>query len=293
MCVSVDGIWDAGQRVRWKMNSLDDNLTVAECDLARKRLHSTPGDPFVFADWERVLFLHYAVCPEALRAHVPVALELELYEGSAIVSLVAVTMRRFRPVLPFSLAWGLRPISCQKFFNVRTYVRHGDEPGALFLWGWLSNPFPFPSFGLPCAAARMNYENDYEAGRLRGEVSAGKHGFIYGGTIAREGEFEPSPRGSLTEFALERYSGFFSRGDRTSIFRAWHPRWLQTGVEVRILEDALVTTKFNWFKKAELVGANFAPGFNQVSLGKMRSLANRRHKGSRRRHGASGFYEMP
>lgn len=275
------------------MNSLDDHLAVAECDLARKRLHSTPGDPFVFADWERVLFLHYAVRPETLRPYVPAALELELYEGSAIVSLVAVTMRRFRPVLPLSLAWALRPISCQKFFNVRTYVRHGDEPGALFLWGWLSNPFPFPAFGLPCCRAEMKYENDYEARRLRGEINAGKLRFKYGATIAREAGFEPSPRGSLAEFALERYSGFFSKGDRTKIFRAWHPMWLQTGLDVRILEDALVTTKFNWFKKAELVGANFAPGFKQVSLGRVHSLEKASRNRSGRRHGASGFYEMP
>lgn len=275
------------------MNSLEENVTSVECDTARRRLQSVRGDPVLFADWERVLFLHFALPPEALHSYVPRPLELEVHEGKAIVSLVALTMRRFQPVRPFSLGWALRPISCQKFCNIRTYVRHGDEPGALFLWGWLSNPFPFPAFGLPCAAAQMRYQHDHESGRLGGEVMAGGRQFKYHATIAPHSIFEPCPRGSLAKFALERYTGFFAHGSRTKIFRAWHPTWLQTSADANVEEDGLLTAKLRWFEKAKFVGAHFAPGFKQVSLGCVHSLANAHNKRSGRRHGASGFYEMP
>jgi uncharacterized protein YqjF (DUF2071 family) len=273
------------------MNSLAENFTNAECNAAGRRLRSLRGDPFLFADWERVLFLHFALPPEVLRSYITPALELESYDGTAIVSLVALTMRRFQPVRPFSFGWALRPISCQKFFNVRTYVRHGDEPGALFLWGWLSNPFPFPAFGLPCAAARMHYQHDHESGRLGGEVRAGARQFKYRATISPN--FEPSARSSLAEFALERYTGFFAHRNRTKIFRAWHPAWPQTSADVNVEEDNLLAAKFRWFKEAKLIGANFAPGFRRVSLGRVHSLAEAREKGCKRRHGASAFYEMP
>jgi len=227
------------------MNSLTENFTNAECDVARKRLLSVRGDPFLFADWERVLFLHFALPPQALKSCVPPALELELHEGKAIVSLVALTMRRFQPVGPLSLGWALRPLSCQKFFNLRTYVRHGNEPGAFFLWGWLSNPFPFPAFGLPCAAAQMRYEHNYESGQLRGKVEASARQFKYDATINPQTPLEPPPRGSLAEFALERYTGWFSRGQQTKIFRASHPTWLQTNADVNVEEDGLLTAKFS------------------------------------------------
>src|SRR5438034_274417 len=105
-------------------------------ELAQERLLSVKGDPFLFADWERVVFLHFIVAPELLRPFVPRPFELELYEGEACISLVAVTMGRFRPCRPVSLGWLFRPIKQQHFLNLRTYLRCGGEPGALFLWGW-------------------------------------------------------------------------------------------------------------------------------------------------------------
>jgi hypothetical protein len=92
---------------------------------------------------------------------------------------------------------------------------------------------------------------------------------------------------------MERYSGFFACGDQVKIFRAWHPAWLQASVDASINENGLLTKKFNWFKEAKLVGANFASGFNQVSLGCVHSLNNALGQSRKRRHGASAFYEMP
>jgi uncharacterized protein YqjF (DUF2071 family) len=277
------------------MNLVKENVTVAASDAAQKRLHSVRGDPFLFADWERVLFLHYVIDPELLRPFILLPLELDLYEGQAYLSLVAVTMRSFRPVRPIPFAWAFGLMKFQQFLNVRTYVHHRDEPGALFLWGWLSNPLPLPlpTFDLPCAFAEVDYQHDFESGELCGEVNAGGRPFSYRATLAPQSTFEPCNPGSLAEFTMERYSGFFYRGNRARIFRAWHPAWLQTTVNATINEDRLLTAKFKWLKEAKFIGANFAPGFKQVSLGRVHSLKDVVGQSRKRSHGASAFYEMP
>jgi uncharacterized protein YqjF (DUF2071 family) len=277
------------------MNLLKAQATSSESDAAQKRLLSVRGDPFLFADWERVLFLHYAIAPELLRPFVLPPLGLDLYEGQALLSVVAVTMRRFQPARPLPFAWAFSLLSCQRFLNVRTYVRYRDEPGALFLWGWLSNPLPIPppAFDLPCSFGNLSYHHNYQSGQLSGEVKAGARQFCYRATIAPQSNFEPCPSGSLAEFAMERYSGFFFRGNQAKIFRAWHPAWLQTSVNATINEDCLLATKFNWFKEAKFVSANFAPGFNHVSLGRFHSLKNVVSQSPKRTHGPSAFFEMP
>jgi uncharacterized protein YqjF (DUF2071 family) len=277
------------------MNLLNEKVTSVESELAQKRLLSIRGDPFLVADWDRVLFLHFAIAPEQLRPFIPSPLELDLYEGQALVSLVAVTMRRFRPARPNPFAWALSLIACQQFLNVRTYVRLRDEPGALFLWGWLSKPFhlALPTFDLPCAFANVDYNHDHESGKLSGQVNAAGDHFKYQASIDHPSDFVPCSPGSLAEFAMERYSGFFARRNRVMIFRASHPAWQQSEVNVSIDDKRLVTTKFDWFKEAKLVGANFAPGFKQVSLGGVHSLRTLEGQARRQGHGASAFYEMP
>jgi hypothetical protein len=150
-----------------------------------------------------------------------------------------------------------------------------------------------PTFDLPCAFAEVDYQHRYESGTLRGDVNAAARQLSYSATIAPQTTFEPCSPGSLAEFAMERYSGFFSRGNQARIFRAWHPPWLQTSINATINENSLLTTKFSWFKEAKLVGANFAPGFEKVSLGLVHSLKKVVGQSQRRRHGASAFYEMP
>src|SRR5438045_9709752 len=76
----------------------------------KERLLGGEGDPFLFADWERIVFLHFLIEPGLLLPHVPPPLELELYDGQACVSLVALTMRRFRPPRTSSFAALLRPL---------------------------------------------------------------------------------------------------------------------------------------------------------------------------------------
>ena len=280
------------------MKSVEHISDLEICDIAKQRLLSVEGDPFLFADWERVVFLHYVIDPDLVRPHVPDSLALELHEGNACVSLAAVTMRGFRPCRPGSAGWLFRPIAEQRFLNVRTYVRCGEEPGVLFIRGWLSQPFglglPSGMFGLPYAFGSLDYEHHHQTGAIHGQVTgkASQGRLAYHASVNPNASFQPCASGSLAEFAMERNTGFFCRRDNVHVFRAWHPPWLQTAIDVTIKDDSLLTTVFPWFKEARLAAANFAPGFQRVWLGR----AHRLQKACRGRtpHKAlCTFFEMP
>src|SRR6266446_6783011 len=83
----------------------DPGAPVSIADAAKRRLLAAKGDPFLITDWEDALFFHYLLDPKLLQAEVPAPFELDLYQGKACLSLVAVTMRRFRPYRRNSLAW--------------------------------------------------------------------------------------------------------------------------------------------------------------------------------------------
>jgi uncharacterized protein YqjF (DUF2071 family) len=183
-------------------------------------------------------------------------------------------MRRFRPCRRLSTAWLFRPIKRQRFLNLRTYVRVNGESGALFLWGWLSRPLgallPPSLLGLPCAFTSLSYEHEYGTGHLRGTASKG---FGYNASLDPAVHFEACPAGSLAEFAMERYTGFFLRSQEARVFRAWHPPWLQAPIEVTLEDINLVTARFPWFRKSVFAGAHFAPGFQDVWLGRPHRLS--------------------
>src|SRR5262245_31965086 len=74
---------------------LSSGLTPASIR-ARRRLLSLKRDPLLFVDWDCTLFLHFLISADLMRSLIPQPLELELYDGKACISLVAVGMRNFR-----------------------------------------------------------------------------------------------------------------------------------------------------------------------------------------------------
>jgi uncharacterized protein len=246
----------------------------------------------VRVEWPRVLFLHYRIAVEELRPHVPRDFEIETYDNSAWLTLVALTMRNFRPCRAWSPpGWLLRLRGEQRFLNVRTYVRHGHEHGALFLWGWLSPPFnlPLPNrpLGLPCGFADIAYEHRHEEGQLSGIIRAGERRFSYSVAPASTTQFSLPKPGSLAEFTLERYNGFYSHRGGAHIFRAWHDPWPSTPVEVAIRDDSLLQT-LPCFAHARLAAAHYTPGLRGVLLG-----PPHRAEIPHSHHGASAFFTMP
>lgn len=91
---------------------------------------SIPSAPWKFyQEWNNAIFLHWKIEPSILKSLLPDDLELDLFEGSAWVSLVAFDMHKIRPrSLP-----SYPPISNFHEINIRTYVSYNGKPGVTFL----------------------------------------------------------------------------------------------------------------------------------------------------------------
>ena len=249
-------------------------------EAAQRRMLSIRGEPLFLADWLRPVFVHFEVPAKELQRVVP--FELDLYQGKAYVSLVAFTMRRMRPCRGGRLTeWLLKPIATNDFLNVRTYVRHHDEPGIYFLSEWMNNRFSVRlgpwTFGLPYRFCELNYQHGHEEGNLSGLVrqTIGGPSFRYKAELTEAG-FLPCSTGSLDEFLLERYTAFTAHKTTRRFFRIWHRSWAQRAIEVSVADCSLLTEVWPWFAEAKLVGANYSPGARDVWMGRPHRVVGNR-----------------
>ncbi len=243
---------------------------------ARRRILDAGGRPLFVCDWDRVVFIHYSVPPEALRPLVP--FEPDLFDGRAWVSAVSFTLRDLRP---HGAGPGLKrlfaPVARQRYLNVRTYVRHGGEAGIFFLREWMdhrmSTWFVPPVYGLPYRHGRLDYDHRHESGRLAGRVRGGPAApgeWRYRAAVAPDAGYRPVVPGSLDEFLLERYVAFTERRGVRRHFRVWHVPWPQIPVEAEILDDRLLAATGPWTSRARFAGANYSPGMKEVWMGRPR-----------------------
>ena len=253
--------------------TISPNFIYEQSAAARQRMLSRRGEPLFIAGWKRALMLHFEVDATALQRAVPY--KLDLWEGRAFVSLVAFTMRGMRPRMGGKVsAFLFRPIATHDFLNVRTYVRQGRECGIHFIAEWLTNRLAVmlgpTTFGLPYHHGRIAYDHDFENGALFGQVVDVKSGakLSYDVRLTGLDTFQLCAVGSLDEWLMERYTAFNSANGKRRFFRVWHPPWPQCRVEAKVKENSLLRKNWPWFAEAELVGANFSPGFDEVWMGR-------------------------
>lgn len=88
-----------------------------------------PSAPWIMTQtWHDLLFAHWAVDVEALRARIPSALELDLWDGRGFLGIVPFRMTNVAPRgVP-----AVPGLSAFPELNVRTYVRVADKPGVFF-----------------------------------------------------------------------------------------------------------------------------------------------------------------
>jgi len=242
-------------------------------EIARRRLLSRRGEPLFYANWDKVIFIHYETDPRELQRCIPY--QLDFYKGRAFVSLVAFTMRGMRP--RFGGRIGellLRPIATHDFLNVRTYVRHKGEPAIYFMREWLSSRMatwlgPW-SFGLPYRFGRIEYqpspgyglasEQEHEDQRL-GKIEADAGSFHFCATFEVNDLGICAP-GSVDEFLLERYTAFTQFRKCRRFFRIWHEPWQQVPARIQIAADNLIHSTGRWWRDARCMGASYSPAVN-------------------------------
>ncbi|MEM9018121.1 MAG: DUF2071 domain-containing protein [Verrucomicrobiota bacterium] len=227
------------------------------------------GEKLFLADWVEFVFLHFEVDPKSLQRVVP--FRLDLFEGRALVSLVAFTIRRMRLARGGSMTrWVTRPIADHPFLNLRTYVREGRETGIFFMREWLSNRLSVAlgpgTFGLPYCKGDLEYRDSDE--EFAGDVAGNEGSLSYDGTKGEESGLARS--GTIEEFLLERYTAFAAAGRRRTFFRVWHPPWRVSKTEtIRIRNRSLLDgIDDEWTQSIDLISSHTSRGFEDVWMGR-------------------------
>jgi uncharacterized protein YqjF (DUF2071 family) len=189
--------------------------------------------------WHDLLFAHWPVPVDELRAAVPAGLELDLWQGEAWLGVVPFHMTQVGPPALNRLPW----LSAFAELNVRTYVRHAGKSGVYFFsldaasWPAVVGArvgFRLPYFWAHIARAREGNGVRYASRRLVGPRA--RFQARYG---PRADPFRASP-GSFEHWLTERYCLYTT--DRTGgVYRGdiHHGPWPLQAAEAEITENEL------------------------------------------------------
>lgn len=203
----------------------------------------------MYQRWAKLLFLHWSVPVEMLRALVPPELEIDTFEGNAYVGLVPFTMTDIRPRgLP-----AIRQLSDFHETNVRTYVHfRGRDPGVWFFSldaanaaavriarAWYKLPYHFAAMRLherPHRWAEDVTITEYETTRLW------PHPLPAGCNVRYEifGDVSAAAPGTLEHFLAERYILYAKSGGRLYQGRVHHEPYPLQGAEVQLREETML-----------------------------------------------------
>ncbi|MEY4688960.1 MAG: hypothetical protein RIR76_2983 [Verrucomicrobiota bacterium] len=198
------------------------------------------GRPVMRQGWRDLLFLHWEVPVDVIRATLPYGLEPDTYGGRAFLGIVPFRMEGVRPAfLP-----AVPGLSDFPELNLRTYVR--DRAGVPGVWfhsldagGRLAVAIARGFFHLPYHAARMEIRKDATAGAIsfasRRCAGGGESRF----------EWRPGPAlalpaaGSLEHFLVERYRLYAAGRGRLFRGAVAHPPYALRRVEVARCAESL------------------------------------------------------
>ncbi len=195
----------------------------------------------MYQTWDKLLFMHWSIGADRLRALVPRPLSIDTFDGRAWIGVTPFTMPRIRlpwvPALPF--------VSRSHEINVRTYVHYEGVPGVWFFSLDADNALAVVGarlgFHLPYFHARMSLEADREnvtfTSRRR---HAGAPGADFSARWSGGDRLKEAEVGSLDFFLTERYCLYAVRG--RSLYRApiHHPPWLLRAANVQSYSSSMI-----------------------------------------------------
>jgi uncharacterized protein len=190
------------------------------------RPYPLPSGPWVMRQsWHDLLFAHWPIPIEAMRALVPDALPLDTFGNTAWIAIVpfrmsGVTIRGVPPI-----PW----ISAFPELNVRTYVTLDDKPGVYFFSLDATNPlavgFARIVVGLPYFTADMDIQADAHGIRYRSRRSSARIPAELAARYHPTGQPSAPARGSLEYWLTERYCLYTVHDGRVSRLDIHHRPW--------------------------------------------------------------------
>lgn len=207
------------------------------------RQYPLPGGPWVLRQtWSNLLFAHWPMPAEVVRATLPAGLPLDTYEGEAWLSIVPFAMRDVRPR-------GLPTVPRLSSFlelNLRTYVTREGRPGVYFYSLDASNPIAVAVarrfFRLPYFNARMEMRQEGDAFSYLSarEAQWGVPSGVFTARYRPTGPTADVARGSLEEWLTARYC-FYTTDSRGDLYRCeiQHAPWPLQPAEAEIERNTI------------------------------------------------------
>lgn len=190
--------------------------------------------------WHDLLFAHWPIDPEVLRAKVPALFTLDLFGGQAWLGVVPFRMSNVAPRGVPALSW----LSAFPELNVRTYVRVDDKPGVFFFSLDAGNPLAVQTarilFNLPYYRASMLVRQRGEIIDYRSDRTGGRAQATFVATYAPRGPASPPAPGSLEYFLTERYC-LYQLNHRGRPYRLdiHHPPWPLQAAQAEIRRNTM------------------------------------------------------
>ena len=222
---------------------------------------------FLTAEWKNLLFVNYEVEPAVLKPYLPAGVELDLFHGKCLVSLVGFMFlkTKVRGIgFPFHRNF--------EEFNLRFYVcrweGNGYRRGVVFVkeivprrmitwvaYGLYGESYFYHPMKHSIAATEEETKVSYEF-RLNGK---------WNGIEAIAGNVKkPLITGTEEEFITEHYRGYTKmKNGATSEYQVQHPRWSMQEVkscEVNVNTDALYGEQWHPFLSAKPTSVFLADG---------------------------------
>lgn len=207
---------------------------------------------FLTAEWRHLLMMNYEVAPSLLEPYVPVGTELDLYQGTALVSIVGFVFLNTKVM-------GLSVPRHRDFeeVNLRFYVRRNSPEGARRGVVFIRELVPRWAVAL---IARYCYSEPYQCVPMCHRIERNGADFDVRYAWRRKGAWESisatgvgSPqvirKESLEEFITEHYWGYTARGSSCSEYQVEHPRWRLWPAERAVVEADVATLYGSAFAK--------------------------------------------
>jgi uncharacterized protein len=204
-----------------------------------------PMAPWIMTQrWNDLLFLHYSLDPELVRAKVPGILTLDTYRQHAWISITPFWINHLRPPGVPSLPW----FSSFNEINVRTYVSYNGKPGVYFfsldasnlsaVWGarvFYRLPYWQASMKVTGkGGAKIDYLSKRQHGPKPAELECS-----YTPDPARTFQARPA---SLEHFLTERYCLYTASRKRLYRGDIHHLPWELQNVEVDVRRNTMAQT---------------------------------------------------
>jgi hypothetical protein len=191
--------------------------------------------------WGKLLFMHWRIPAERLRAAVPAELEIDTHDGDAWIGVVPFTIRGMR----LSFLPPVPGLSEMHELNVRTYVHHKGVPGVLFLS--LDATSTLAVLGARTFFLLNYYTADISLGQEAEQITyrsrrthANAPAAAFDATWRIGRPLEASQPGSLEFFLTERYCFLTVHEGRVYRCRIHHPPWPLATAEVSSYHSTMI-----------------------------------------------------